>query len=85
MNPQSIVASAIERGWMSPSPETLRRNFDKTREVRRHAGLTARGTPPKPKGINPAVLAAAQRDGVTVTAIYNRLARTGRLTLRKKP
>lgn len=81
------IAYAIQQGWIKPAAQKLSpvlTRHDKRRAKFRAAGLTTRGTPPKPKGIKPEITATAGRDGVTVQAIYNRLARTGRMTLRKE-
>ena len=92
-SPQAIVAEALQKGWISFQPAKPAKvltstylRYEKPRRERLYAaGLTSRGKkrkqhPPTP----PEVLQAAERDGVSVAAIYNRLARTGRLTLRKE-
>lgn len=82
MNLQTIdFEYARQRGWISP-PQPMKPVRDKWVAKNYAAGLTARGTPRKPKGIDPAILAQARRDGVGVSAIYNRIARTGRMTLK---
>lgn len=90
MNPQAVVAEALQKGWLSlvpvqPAKVLVLKHDQPYRQRLYDAGLTARGKPPKPRrGIPGEILAAAERDGVTITAIYNRRARTGRLTLRKE-
>lgn len=83
MNPQSPnINHAIQQGWIS-EPQPMKPVRDKWVARNYALGLTARGTPRKPKrNIRPDILAAAKRDGVSVAAIYNRIKRTGRMTLK---
>lgn len=95
---QPNISYAIERGWVRwpqpkfrrvamPMSERRRRNTEGVRRKRHNyyaKGLTNLGTVrTRNKRIPDDIITAAENDGVGVTAIYNRLKRTGRLTLRK--
>lgn len=75
----ALVERAVAQGWVSyPKPAPPVQPYTLTRQQRYAQGLTARGTPRKKRtGVPALIVAQAQHDGVGVTAIYQRIRRTG--------
>lgn len=83
-NTTALVERAVAQGWLS-APQPMKPCRDKWVERNYSLGLTARGTPRKTRPpMRAAIITQAKRDGVGVSAIYNRIKRTGQMTLRTK-